>query len=257
MTAWVFDIEEFAALWYGPAADRMLFPLHYLSRFSHMNALEQFRSTVRRDWSEQGRLDWDSAEQLDRAFEVLADPEAWVEIHGRDERGPLRAVAARHDQHAAIAEQSASGARVRVTIIAAEGLPHRLASVLPEAAAGKRPPERYDEIDLRPADPTSVTIIDGPSPRERYRRLRSEPCTSAGLIQVFRGPRTTQGKPPRRISAIQWHDRPDGRYLETGRRARAIIPANTTTLAQLIAREIGQALDEYREHSEDMGRFAP
>ncbi|MFE6921440.1 hypothetical protein ACFVAV_10385 [Nocardia sp. NPDC057663] len=71
----MFDIEEFAALWYGPAADRMLFPLYYLSRFSHMNALEQLRSAVRRDWSEQGRLDGDSAEQLDRAFEVLTFPE--------------------------------------------------------------------------------------------------------------------------------------------------------------------------------------
>ncbi|MFE1596553.1 ESX secretion-associated protein EspG [Nocardia sp. NPDC058705] len=135
MTAWVFDIEEFAALWYGPAADRMLFPLHYLSCFTHMNALEQYRSSVRRDWSEQGRLDWDSAEQLERAFAVLADPEVWTEIHGREKRGPLRAVTARHDQHAVIAEQSADGARVRVTIVAAERLPVATAAVLPDTPA--------------------------------------------------------------------------------------------------------------------------
>ncbi|MFB7877091.1 ESX secretion-associated protein EspG [Nocardia sp. NPDC056064] len=255
MTTWAFEIEEFAALWYGPAADRMLFPLHYLSRFSHMNQLEQFRADVRREWSEQGRLDWDAAEQLDRTFAVLTAPEAWVEVHGYDKRGPLRAIAARHDQHAAVVRQSSDGGKVRVGLVGADRLAHSVATALPDTPAGTRPVERFDERDLRPSDPTVVTIIEGTNPRDRYRRWREEPCSSAGLIQVFRGPRSTQGKPPPRIATVQWHDRPDGRYVETGSRARTVAPANASTVAHLVAREVDRALDEYREYNEDMSRF--
>ncbi|MFE3545402.1 ESX secretion-associated protein EspG [Nocardia sp. NPDC059177] len=251
MTAWVFDIEEFAALWFGPAADRMVFPLHYTSRFTHLNALEQYRSAVREQWSEHGRLDLDAAEQLRRAFDVLTGPEVWVEIHGHRRHRPLRVVGARHDRHGAIAEQSTDGTQVRVSILAADSLARRVVEVLPAAEAGKRPRQRFDNHDMRPEDTDVVTIIEGPNPREQYRRLREEPCTSAGVIQVFRGPRTTGGKPPHRVAAIQWHDRHDGRYLETGTRARTVVGATAATSAHHVGVEIGRALEQYGELRED------
>lgn len=257
MTSWVFDIEEFAALWFGPAADRMLFPLHYTSRFIHMNALEQYRSTVREEWSEHGRLDWDTAEQLRRAFDVLTGPEVWLEIHGHRQHRPVRAVGARHDKHGAIVEQSTDGARVRMRIFAADSLSRRAVEVLPDAEAGKRPRQRFDDHDLRVEDRDVVTIIEGPNPREQYRRLREEPCTSAGVIQVFRGPRTTGGQPPHRVSAIQWHDRRDGRYLEAGSRARTVVGADSAALAHQVGVEIGRALELYRELAEDMATYLP
>ncbi|UGT53970.1 ESX secretion-associated protein EspG [Nocardia asteroides] len=257
MTSWVFDIESFAALWFGPAADRMLFPLHYISRFTHMNALELYRAEVREQWSEHGRLDEDAAERLRRAFDVLTGPEVWLEVHGHRQQRPVRAVGARHDRHAAIAEQSTDGARVRVSLVAADQLAHRAVDALPDTEAGKRPRQRFDDHDLRPEAPDVVTIIDGPNPREQYRRLREEPCTSAGVIQVFRGPRTTGGKPPHRVSAIQWHDRHDGRYLETGTRARVVVGANSATLAHHVGVDIGRALEQYRELAEDMAAFLP
>ncbi len=255
MTSWVFDIEEFAALWFGPAADRMVFPLHYTSRFTHMNAFESYRSAVREQWSERGRLDVDTAERLRRAFDVLTGPEAWVEVHGHRKQRPMRAVGARHDRHGALVEQSPDGARVRMSLFGADSLARFSVEMLPDAEAGKRPRQRFDHRDLAPADPDVVTIIDGPDPREQYRRLREEPCTSAGVIQVFRGPRESGSRQPHRVAAIQWHDRHDGRYLETGTRARTVVGANSAMLAHQLGTELGRALEQYRELAEDVAPY--
>src|SRR4051812_32703800 len=107
MPSWSFDDpEEFAALWFGPANDRMLYPLDYLSRFTHVNERDAHWAQARQKWSEQGRLTWADDDALKAAFTVLTNPEVWAETHGiRDRVGLIRVAAGRYGRQAAAAVQ--------------------------------------------------------------------------------------------------------------------------------------------------------
>ncbi|GGK67494.1 ESX secretion-associated protein EspG [Nocardia camponoti] len=242
MTTWIFPIEDFAALWYAPAADRMLYPLEYLSRFSHMNELLAHRAEVRREWSEQGRLDMDEAEKLTRARQILVAPEAWTEVNGFGQDGAIRFTAARHANHCATAEQSADGERVRLRLTAAEKLTAATAAALPKSPPGTQPPVRFHQADLAPQDPTLVTYSNARTPRDRYRQLRRQPCTSAGTIHLFAGPRDTQGAPQIPATTLEWHDRPGGRYLESGKTTRTIRPGTPRAITEHLTRYLAEIL---------------
>lgn len=241
MTTWVLDIEEFAALWFRPASDRMLHPIHYLSRFTHVNALSEYRNQVSHQWSERGRLDRDSVELLQRALDVLTWPEVWLELHGRSEFGPLRAVGARHAQHAAIARQSADGALLRLTVGPAGQLAPRLAQILPDASAGERPPQRMTLAHPAEPEPVAVTHIDRYDQRVDLNRMRTEPTTSSGVIHTFLGPRDNRGQRPERVGTLEWYDRADGRYLERVTTVRNIVPGDQAAVTRSLQRDIDQA----------------
>lgn len=256
MASWSFDAEEFAALWFGPANDRMLYPLDYLSRFTHVNERDAHWARIRRDWSEQGRLDWAEADLVTRAFTVLTDPQAWVEVHGVYDRvGPIRVAAARHDQHAALAVQFTKRPRIEVSIISGDRLPAVLANLLPRHPPGTRRPETFEAKDLRPGNQPVVRHPGEPTPLERYHQLLRRPAAGAGLITIFRGPRNNGAGPARKVGTARWYDLEDGRYLETGYRTRTVRPADLTALQTVITRLLDHALTEYREYTEELGEF--
>jgi len=258
MTTWSLDDEEFAALWFGAANDRMLYPLDYLSRFSHVNERDEFWARVRDDWSEHGRLKWDEVDLLTRAFAVLTDPQAWAELHGiNDKTGPIRVAAARHDQHAALAVQFITRPRIEVSIISADRLPAALATLLPRCPAGTAAPETFDAADLRPDRQPIVRYTNESTPLDRYERLLHRPSTGAGLVTVFRGPRHTGPAPARKVGTVRWYDfESDGRYMETGARKLTVRPANTASLQAATARLLDHAITEYHEYIEELGEFA-
>ncbi|WP_433665208.1 ESX secretion-associated protein EspG [Nocardia sp. CA-128927] len=257
MATWSFDDEEFAALWFGPANDRMLYPLDYLSRFTHVNERDEHWTRVRHDWSEHGRLGWEEADLLRRAFAVLTDPEAWVEVHGfYDAVGPVRVAAARHHRHAALAVQFTQRARIEVSVTSAEKLPAVLAKLLPKHRRGQRPAETFQAADLRPEAQPMIRYTNESTPRERYQRLLAGDAVGAGLITVFRGPRHNGPAPARKIGTLRWYDLEEGRYMETGTRTLTVRPADNTALHRVIARLLDHAITEYREYIEELGEFA-
>ncbi|MEV0294902.1 ESX secretion-associated protein EspG [Nocardia sp. NPDC050710] len=257
MATWSLDPEEFAALWFGPANDRMLHPLTYLSRFTHVNERDEYWTRVRHEWSDRGRLDWDESDLLTRTFAVLTEPEAWVEVHGSCEGvGPIRIAAARHDRHAAVAVQFTKRPRIDVSIISAENLPTALAKLLPDRPPGQRGPETFHTDDLDPTKQPIVRYTNDSTPLERYRRLLDLPGSGAGLITVLRGPRYSTSAPPRRIGTVRWFDTRDGRYLETGSSNRTVRPATISTLRDALTRMLDHAINEYREYTDELGEFA-
>jgi|GEM_PF-1921698 len=257
MATWSFDEEEFAALWFGPANDRMLYPLTYLSRFGHVNERDTYWEQVRHEYSEQGRLTWDQADLLRRAFTVLTAPEVWAEIHGvSDQAGPIRVAAARHDQHAALAIQFTRRPRVEVSIIAADRLSTQLGGLLPHCPPGSHAPQVFADADLYPERQPAVHFTGDSTPLQRYRRLVHRPSGGAGVITVFRGPRNHGGTQPRKVGTARWYDiHDDGRYLETGHRTITVQPADAAAVQSSIARLLDHALFEYRDYVEDSGEF--
>ncbi|MBF6327878.1 ESX secretion-associated protein EspG [Nocardia transvalensis] len=258
MTSWSFEAEEFAALWYGPANDRMLYPLDYLSRFSHINERDRFWARVRHEYSEHGRLGWDEADLLRRAFAVLTDPEVWAEMHGVCEKaGPIRVAAARHDRHAALAVQFTLRPRIEVSIIGADKLPATLTKLLPKRPPGTHRAEKFEAADLSPQHQPAIGHSGETGPRERYQQLVRRPSTGAGVVTVFRGPRVRGTRPPRKVGSVRWYDIDgDGRYLETGSRTLTVRPADPNALQAALCRLLDHALTEYREYVEDLGEFA-
>ncbi|WP_280384913.1 ESX secretion-associated protein EspG [Nocardia wallacei] len=258
MASWSFDEEQFAALWYGPANDRMLYPLHYLSQFGHVNERDRHWAQIRHEYSEQGRLSWNEADLLRRAFAVLTDPEVWAEIHGVSQQaGPIRVAAARHDRHAALAMQFTRRSRIEVSITAADRLPDRLAMLLPEQSPGTRAAEAFAAADLYPERQPILRYTGESTPLQRYRRLVRRPAGGAGVITVFRGPRRQGLRSPRKVGTMRWYDiDDDGRYMETGSRTLTVRPADAASVRGAITRLLDHALLEYREYVEDLGEFA-
>ncbi len=257
MATWSFDSEEFAALWYGPANDRMLYPLDYLSRFSHVNERDRFWAEVRHEYSEHGRLSWNEADLLRRAFTVLTEPEVWAEIHGvSDDSGPVRVAAARHDRHAALAVQFIRETRIELSILPTDQLPTRLLALLPAYPPGAQPAEAFGAADLYPENQPALRYTGESTPLQRYRRLVRRPATGAGVITVFRGPRNLGNRRPRKVGTIRWYDiESDGRYLETGTRTLTVRPADPRALQSALTRLLDHAHIEYREYLEDTADF--
>ncbi|MBB5917019.1 hypothetical protein BJY24_005931 [Nocardia transvalensis] len=258
MASWSFDEEEFAALWYGPANDRMLYPLNYLSRFGHVNERDAFWAGVRQEYSERGRLSWNEADLLRRAFTVLTDPEVWAEIHGvSDQAGPIRVAAARHDRHAALAMQFLRRERIELSITSADRLPDRLTMLLSEQPPGSRPAQAFVAADLYPEHQPVLRYTGESTPLQRYRDLVRRPATGAGVITVFRGPRRQGLRPPRKVGTVRWYDiEDDGRYMETGTRTLTVRPADTSAVRSAVTRLLDHALTEFRDYTEDLGEFA-
>ncbi|WP_216903636.1 ESX secretion-associated protein EspG [Nocardia alni] len=258
MTTWSFEEEEFAALWFGPANDRMLYPLDYLSRFAHTNERDRFWEQVRHHYSDKGELTWDQADMLRRAFTVLTAPEVWAEVHGvSDQAGPIRVAAARHDRQAALAIQFTRKPRIEISLITADTLATQLAGLLPHCPPGARPPEAFAVTDLYPERHPTVHYAGESTPLQRYRRLIRRPADGAGLITVFRGPRNTGAEQPRKVGCVRWYDiRDDGRYLESGNNTITVQPADQPAIQSAIARLLDSALDEYRDYVDDLGEFA-
>ncbi|KZM69782.1 ESX secretion-associated protein EspG [Nocardia terpenica] len=258
MASWSFDAEEFAALWFGPANDRMLYPLGYLSQFSHVNERDLHWARVRCEYSEQGRLSWGEADLLRRAFAVLTEPETWAEVHGAcDAAGPIRVCAARHDRHGVLAVQFTRRPRIHVTITTADALPAALTTLLPRRPPGTRRAEAFVAADLYPERQPVIRYTGDSTPLERYRRLIRRPATGAGVVTVFRGPRHRGTRPPRKVGTVRWYDiESDGRYMETGTRTLTVQPADADALQSVCARLLDHALTEYREYIEELGQFA-
>ncbi|WP_054816381.1 ESX secretion-associated protein EspG [Nocardia arizonensis] len=237
MTEWLWEPDDFAALWYGDAHDRFPGPLRYTSRFAYRDEFRAHRAAVR------ARYDADELEEIRLALHTLGTSEVRIEIlggtcrhkrsTGREDLREYRIIGARNTFHAVTLMQSGTEhdhGPIRVRLSRPEHLPARVAADIPPCAPGSAAPEIFHPADLDPPRDRYLRDNARNTPRERYRRLLGGPADGGGTAVLLTGPTHNASAP---VEVAQWHDiTDDGRYTELRTTHIAVRP---TTFAELSA----------------------
>ncbi|WP_280220504.1 ESX secretion-associated protein EspG [Nocardia neocaledoniensis] len=140
MTEWVWEPDDFAALWYSEGTDRFPRPLHLLSKFRTLEEYEANRTRVR------ATLGQDELIRL--ALHTLTFGQFRVEIKGAStatDQGALRQyriVGAQHHQHAVVLAQATVDevdGPIHARLFPADQLPQRLSARIPTCQPGGHP----------------------------------------------------------------------------------------------------------------------
>ncbi|MFE7721482.1 ESX secretion-associated protein EspG [Nocardia rhizosphaerihabitans] len=251
MTEWIWEPDDFAALWYSPGRDRFPFPLGYTSRLASVAEVNQHRSAVHAGYGT------DQHELIDLAFHTLTDSQLRIEILGESSaigKGTTkeyRVIGARTPHHAVMLTQTATREgveeRIRCRLLRPEQLPGRLSWIVPERAAGRSATETFHLDDLAPnntnSDSWSVT------PGQRFHKFVRQPREGTAWAQLRTGPITDRPQP---WSSARWFDfTDDGRYLmQRNREHVRMSPAGSSDLTTLFTNWIDRALTRLREQEE-------
>lgn len=252
MSEWSWATDDFAALWYSEARDRIPSPLRYTSRFRLRDEFAAHRRAV----SE--RYDPDERDEIDAALGTLADAEIRIEVLGgssrhRQSTGPddvrqYRIVGARTAFRAVTAVQYGTDAEhgpIRLRMSRAEDLPARLAAAIPGCRAGSAEPATFHPDDLRQSRDSYLEDNGHNTPRDRYRRLLGRPADGGGSAMLLAGPLNRLDPP---LAAVQWYDiTGDGRYTERRGAHVSVRPTTTADLAGVFAGWIERADRRLRE----------
>ena len=205
MAEWTLSAEQFAALWYSPAHDRMPFPFRFRSRFAYVDEYDRFRQDI------QKAVKAPQHEKLRRALFVLATPDARLEVFGFTAGNELRHIACTRANNAVLATQTPApdGGNIRLTALPTQRVAETLAAAVPVDRPGHSPARRFTRTDLE-SDAAPYTSAAHTIPaRRQYQRLTRTADT--GTIHISDGPR--HGNPVTR--RLRWFDIPDdGCYLE-------------------------------------------
>lgn len=235
MAEWLWEPDDFAALWYSAAHDRFPSPLRYTSRFAFRDEFDAHRAAVR------GRYGADELEEIQLALHTLGTSRVRVEVlggtcrhkrsTGRDDLREYRIIGARNTFHAVTLMQSGTDGEhgaIRVRLVRPEQLPGRLAAEIPPCAPGAAPAATFHPDDLAPPRDKYLQDNARNTPREKYHRLLSRPADGGGTAVLLTGPIHTESTP---ASVVQWYDiTDDGRYTEL---RAAHITVRPTTAADL------------------------
>ncbi|MBO0856412.1 MAG: ESX secretion-associated protein EspG, partial [Nocardia sp.] len=113
MSEWSWEPDDFAALWYSDANDRIPNILRYTSRFEFVDEFEANRIAVR------NRYDTDEFERIQLALHTLSASDMRIAVLGGTNRykgsegiqREYRIIGARTDHHAAILHQFTQAGR--------------------------------------------------------------------------------------------------------------------------------------------------
>ena len=252
MSKWIWEPDDFAALWYRDGIDRFPRPLRYLSRYKTRNPYEAHAAAVR------ARYDRDEHELIRLALHTVSNGDLRIEILGGStvtDRGRVReyrVVGARTAQHGVVLAQSAIDGvdgSVHAQLFAADQLPKRLAGLLPKCAAGREAPGTFHIGDLAPDREHEQSMRRGPG--EQYRRLVQRPADGGGNAGLLVGSILDRPKP---WYGFRWYDiTDDGRYLEKRTREHASVrPAGPQDFASGFAEWIDLALRRLREEEPEV-----
>ncbi|WP_169593571.1 ESX secretion-associated protein EspG [Antrihabitans stalactiti] len=236
MRTWTLPAEDFAALWFGPANDRMPFPFRFLSRFALADEYEAHRTKTRDTFSA------DRFEDLHHALHIIAEPRARIEVYGRrGEREELRILGCIDGRPGVVASQRRGG-DITLQLVSAEKVAGLVVDRLPEAGPGSKRVQRFATSALAD-DAPFVMRTDGVSEKARYAKIVNAPRASEGTLSVYAGPRHGD---QRVTGTVRWYDLVgDGRYLET--RTRDTIEVKPAALNDILAR-IHKALKASEMH---------
>ena len=229
MAEWVWEPDDFAALWLGEANDRIPGLLRFTSRFRYRDEFDVHRSTVRR------RYDADELGRIDLALHALSTSDMRIEILGTTtkyqgsagEPRAYRIIGARNLEHATVIYQLTQGeldGRIRVSSCRPEQLGAHLVSAIPPCEPGAQPPISVHPQDLR-ENRRSATAS---TPAERYRRLLTGRVHGNGTAALLLSPIHTEVPPSYEII---WCDFDDGRYQQVRTEHITIRPATPKDLA--------------------------
>lgn len=252
MSTWIWEPDDFAALWYRDGIDRFPRPLHYLSRYKTRNPFEAHAAAVR------ARYDRDERELIRRALHTVSDGDLRIEILGASTattKGRVReyrVVGARTTHYGVVLAQSVIDGvdgSIHAQLFAAEQLPKRLAGLVPSCDPGREQAGTFHIDDLAPGRDQQRSLRRGPG--EQYRRLVQRPADGGGMAALRVGSILDRPEPWYRT---QWYDlTADGRYLEKRTREHiAVRPAAAADLAAGFADWIDRALRRLREDEPDI-----
>ncbi|MET9024120.1 ESX secretion-associated protein EspG [Nocardia sp. NPDC004168] len=247
MAEWTWDPDDFAALWYGDAHDRIPSPLRYTSRFAFRDDFAAHRAAV---WQ---RYSADELDEIAAAFRTLGDSDLRIEILGgtckhKNSTGPddireYRILGARDTYRAVVLSQAGNQHEhgpIRARLFPAEQLPARLVNAIPPCAPGAEKPATFHPDDLVPRRDTYLQDNARNTPREQYQRLLGRPVDGGGTAVLITAPLHTHTKPTK---VLQWHDiTTDGRYTEHRTDHITVRPTTPTDLTTHFTTWIDQAL---------------
>jgi hypothetical protein len=245
MAEWIWEPDDFMALWLSDANDRFPDMLRLRSRFAFRDDYDAHRIAVRQRYSQ------DELEQIQLAIDTVTNCDMRIEILGGTNRYKgsdgsqrvYRMIGARNSFHAAVLYQFTQGetdGRIRLRPCRPENLAAQLAAAVPARDPGAQQPLTVHPADLRSGRPS----VTGKSPHERYRRIVEGPIDGGGSAGLLVG-RMNSSPPPSNV--VQWYDLPDGRYLETRAEHITVRPAAAQDLAARFDGWIQHALQRLRE----------
>lgn len=247
MTKWIWELDDFAALWYRDGIDRFPQPLRYLSRFRTRNPFLAHASAVR------ARYDRDELDLIRRALHTVSHGEMRIEIRGSSTATPkgrvreYRIVGSRTAHSATVLAQSVLDGvlgPVHANLIAPGQLPKYLAGLLPACKPGRETPGTFHIDDLGPENNRQRGYQR--SPGELYRAVALRPADGGGNAHLRVG--SILGRPDPWFGT-QWYDiTGDGRYLEKRMREHITVrPAGESDFASGFADWIERAQRRLRD----------
>lgn len=253
MADWRFTGQEFEILWAGYGRDRLPYPLRY--RPEDMDFADLKRQREAAVESLLGKY----AVELERALDVLLDPEVRIESKGMggvDLSTTFRFHGAvRGNAGAALVQLPGTapdiGGDVIVNYCAASQVPKYAVAALPNTPAGKRPPIEARRDDIATDRQRPIRRAYEVSLVEQLNKIFKRERRALGEITVFAGPAVDAR--PAFGRGFWWMDYEDGRYyVETGDPIVAK-PIDSTALAAEIHRLTTLTQRYYtedREHDE-------
>ncbi|WP_327150239.1 ESX secretion-associated protein EspG [Nocardia sp. NBC_01329] len=219
MAEWVWEPDDFAALWYSDAYDRFPTPLRYTSRFAFNDEARAHRLTVRDRYSREERagiqVALDTLGTSEMRIEILGSTCAHKRSTGRDDRRQYRIVGARTEAYAVMLSQvGAEGdyGPIQVRLFRPENLAARLVSGLAPCTPGTGEAATFHPGDLEPRQEAHFEDHRRARAREEYRKLIGREKDGSGCAVLLMG-RFDAATEPARV--LRWHDiAGDGRYTE-------------------------------------------
>jgi len=249
MAEWAWEPDDFAALWFSDANDRIPGLLRFTSRFVYRDDFELHRPAVR------GRYNADELEQIDLALHTLTTSDMRVEILGHTTKyqgskgasREYRIIGARNLHHATVIYQLTEGerdGRIRVHSCRPEHLGARLVAVIPPRDPGAQPPITVHPKDIRDNRQSATAS----TPAERYRRLLARRIDGNGTAAFLQAPIHADPTPAHEVA---WCDFDDGRYLQVRADHITIRPATPKDLSARFNAWFESARQRLREDEYD------
>ncbi|MCP2295813.1 EspG family protein [Nocardia amikacinitolerans] len=200
---------------------------------------------------------------------VLVEPEARIEVAGFAGACPGVLPGAEPDpialvrMHAAVSGRSAvlltqepthdpnRGGPVRMSLIGAHTLPHRIIAALPPTPSGTGTGFHINRADLDIADDHPFTAFTDDAPVSRRTQARDffeRPRSTVAHVAVYPGPAYDNRPTPRRDFHVM--DYPDGRYRIHAATAIQSTPTTTPALVTHLRTLLDHTLREHREDND-------
>ncbi|MFQ6393505.1 ESX secretion-associated protein EspG [Nocardia sp. KC 131] len=217
MADWRFTGQEFEILWAAYGRDRLPYPLQFRPAEMDFSALKRQREAA------VDALLGKYAVDLERALDILLEPDTRIESKGFDNRNPLTIYrfhgAVRGRAGATLVQLSGSafdtGGEVIVSYCPARKVPERAVAALPKMRAGTREPLEVRRETLAADRDRPVRAPYEVSITEQLDRHFKRPRLAIGEITVFSGPAVDARQSFGR--GFWWMDYEDGRYyVKTG-----------------------------------------